>query len=645
MSTHAGSSRRVSTGQYEVDLDTGEVLRQGRKLPLQEQPFRVLAMLLERPGRLVTREELQAELWPADTHVGFDEGLNTAIRKLRVLFGDAAENPRYIETVPRRGYRFIAPVTERPNGGAGVLGGGAAVVAVPRRGQGRKRGWWVLGAAAAGVLIAAGLLMHRARRQAAATPAKRETLAVLPFVNLSGDPAQDYFSDGLTEETITDLGQMSPERLGVIARTSAMAYKHTNKTVSQIGRELGVDYVLEGSVRREGERARISAQLIRVSDQTHLWAENYDAKNLKDILDVEDEIGRAIAEQVQTSVGPGRELARARTASPEAYDLYLKARFYWNQRTPEAVKQSIVLFRQATEADPKFAEAYAGLADAYNISNIVGPYTARESFPQARAAALKAIELDPDLAEAHAALGMEESHYEFNMPRAREEFLKAIALNPNSSYAHFFYSNCYLMPMGRRTEAIAENKKALELDPLSLPINNFLGENYVLAGDYGAAEAQFRKTIAMDPNFPLPHLYLAGLYEVEGRFEEAIAEREKGEVLSGLSEAAAQVRAAGLRAAEKQGGAAGYWVAHREQDLQDMQRSGAGISANVLAADYAQEGKKDEAFAWLEKSYEAREGQELTLLAMDPIWKNLHGDARYAEMLRRIGLPESAVGR
>ena len=645
MSTHAGSSRRVSTGQYEIDLDTGEVLRQGRKLPLQEQPFRVLAMLLERPGRLVTREELQAELWPADTHVGFDEGLNTAIRKLRVLFGDAAENPRYIETVPRRGYRFIAPVTERPNGGAGVLGGGAAVVAVPRRGQGRKRGWWVLGAAAAGVLIAAGLLMHRARRQAAATPAKRETLAVLPFVNLSGDPAQDYFSDGLTEETITDLGQMSPERLGVIARTSAMAYKHTNKTVSQIGRELGVDYVLEGSVRREGERARISAQLIRVSDQTHLWAENYDAKNLKDILDVEDEIGRAIAEQVQTSVGPGRELARARTASPEAYDLYLKARFYWNQRTPEAVKQSIVLFRQATEADPKFAEAYAGLADAYNISNIVGPYTARESSPQARAAALKAIELDPDLAEAHAALGMEESHYEFNMPRAREEFLKAIALNPNSSYAHFFYSNCYLMPMGRRTEAIAENKKALELDPLSLPINNFLGENYVLAGDYGAAEAQFRKTIAMDPNFPLPHLYLAGLYEVEGRFEEAIAEREKGEVLSGLSEAAAQVRAAGLRAAEKQGGAAGYWVAHREQDLQDMQRSGAGISANVLAADYAQEGKKDEAFAWLEKSYEAREGQELTLLAMDPIWKNLHGDARYAEMLRRIGLPESAVGR
>jgi TolB-like protein/DNA-binding winged helix-turn-helix (wHTH) protein len=645
MSTHTGRCGRVSTGQYEVDLDTGEVLRQGRRLPIQEQPFRVLALLLENPGQLVTREGLQARIWPADTHVSFDEGLNTAIRKLRVLFGDSAENPRYIETVPRRGYRFIAPVRELAEGERATQPGEADEAET----RGRRAGIWALAAALMAIAVvglAAGVAVYRARRHAAAVSAlpspraKREKLVVLPFMNLSGDPAQDYFSDGLTEETITDLGQLSPDRLGVIARTSAMAYKHTDKTVSEIGRELGVDYVLEGSVRRESGRARISAQLIRVSDQTHLWAQNYDAENLKDILGVEDQIGRAIAEQVQTSVAPGRELSRARTTSPEAYDLYLRARFYWNQRTPESVKQSIALFKRSTEADPKFAEAYAGLADAYNISNIVGLYSPRKSFPEARTAALKAIALEPELAEAHAALGMEESHYEFDLPRAREEFLKAIALNPNSSYAHLFYSNCYLMPMGQRTEAIAENKIALELDPLSLPINNFLGENYVLAGDYRAAEAQFQRTIAMDPNFPLPHLYLAGLYEVEGRFAEAIAEREKGDVLSGLSETAARARAATLQAAVRQGGAAGYWAAHRGQDLQDMQRSGAGISANVLAADYAQEGKKDEAFVWLDKSYEAREGQELTLLAVDPVWRNLHGDARFADLLKRIGLPE-----
>ena len=241
-------------------------------------------------------------------------------------------------------------------------------------------------------------------------------LAVLPFQNMSNDPAQEYFSDGLTEETITDLGQLSPEHLGVIARTSAMAYKHTNKTVSQIGHELGVDYILEGSVRREAGEARVSAQLIRVSDQTHLWAQNYE-RELHDLLLIENELGKAIARQVQINLTPQQEidLSKMRTVNPEAYDLYLKGRFYWNQRNSAAIKESIGYLQKATELDPNFALAYVGLADAYNIGNILGVYSAKESLPEARAAATKALALDPSLAEAHAALGMVKSHYDFDL--------------------------------------------------------------------------------------------------------------------------------------------------------------------------------------------------------------------------------------
>ena len=675
MSDRANPCRRVSTGLFEIDLVSGRVLRQGQSLPLQDQPFRVLVLLLERPGQLVTREELQARLWPADTYVGFDDGLNTAIRKLRVLFGDSADNPRFIETIPRRGYRFIAPVnelpkahgwSEHPNGKVDrqvdavtanpeitpaleEKNGHAGPVERPLLPSSRPHLWrWALSISSAVLLV---FLVVKARidtrphSSPQMFPAKRAMLAVLPFQNLSNDPAQEYFSDGLTEETITDLGQLSPAQLGVIARTSAMAYKHTDQTVAQIGHALGVDYILEGSVRRENGRARISAQLIRVSDQTHLWAQSYDTRALHDLLDIQNEIGRAIAEQVQANIAPQYqiELSKMRSASPEAYDLYLKGRFYWNQRTPAALRESIQLFKHATTADPGFAQAYAGLADAYNISNIVGLLSAQDSLPQARAAATRAIELDPSLAEAHAALGMERSHYEFDFPAARAEFLKAIELNPSSAYAHLFYSNCYLMPLGRRAEAIAENRKAIELDPLSLPINNFMGETYLLAGDYSASYKQFRQTIEMDPNFPLPHGYLGGLLEIRGRFPEAIDEREKGERLFGWSPQKASARAAVLLKAFKNGGETGYWKERLIQDLDGMKDSGSNVSSAPLALDYALAGEKDKTFEYLEKSYQAREGQEVTLLAVDPVWKNLHGDSRFSNLLRRMGLPESEI--
>jgi TolB-like protein/DNA-binding winged helix-turn-helix (wHTH) protein len=646
MEAPASSGRRVRAGLFEVDLGSGEVHKSGRKVPLQEQPFRVLAMLLERPGGVITREELQSRLWPADTFVGFDESINTAIRKLRVAFGDSADNPRFIETIPRRGYRFVAPVHEaiaEPPQLSENVAVGDANAEVPRGRPGSVHWSAVALSAAALLVVLAGVAyLTRSHRFANSAAQKRVMLAILPFQNLSNDPRQEYFSDGLTEETITDLGQLSPEQLGVIARTSAMAYKHTNKTISQIGHELGVDYILEGSVRREGGEARVSAQLIRVSDQTHLWAQNYE-RQLQDLLEVQNEIGKAIAEQVQLNLTSQqqRALSKTRAVNQEAYDLYLKGRFYWNQRTPGGIKESIPLFEQAAAKDPNFALAYVGLADAYNISNILGVYSPKESFPEAQAAATRALALDPSLAEAHAALGMEKSHYEFDLPGAQREFLKAIELNPSSAYAHLFYSNCYLTPMGRTSEAIAENKKALELDPLSLPINNFMGVTYLYAGDYDKSYQQFQHTIAMDPTFPLAHDYFSGLLVIMGRYEEAIKENQKAELLSGATPEEAAEEAAARLKAFKSGGEKGFWQENLERDLKAMKQSGARyFSASGIAIDYASAGEKDKAFEWLEKAYEQREGQAITLLKCEPSFKSLHGDPRFADLLRRLGLPE-----
>jgi TolB-like protein/DNA-binding winged helix-turn-helix (wHTH) protein len=646
MEAPASSGRRVRAGLFEVDLGGCEIHKNGRRVPLQEQPFRVLAILLERPGEVIAREELQARLWPADTFVGFDEGINTAIRKLRVAFGDSADNPRFIETIPRRGYRFLAPVYDLVVDSAQPSESVAEVDALAERPRVRPGSvlQWIVALSAVAVLVVLGIVifLKRLRPPANLTAQKRVMLAVLPFQNMSNDPAQEYFSDGLTEETITDLGQLSPEHLGVIARTSAMAYKHTNKTVSQIGHELGVDYILEGSVRREAGEARVSAQLIRVSDQTHLWAQNYE-RELHDLLLIENELGKAIARQVQINLTPQQEidLSKMRTVNPEAYDLYLKGRFYWNQRNSAAIKESIGYLQKATELDPNFALAYVGLADAYNIGNILGVYSAKESLPEARAAATKALALDPSLAEAHAALGMVKSHYDFDLVGAQREFLKAIELNPNSAYAHLFYSNCYLAPMGRMSEAIAENQRALQLDPLSLPINNFMGMTYMFAENYEKAYQQFQHTIAMDPTFPLAHLYFSWLLTTMGKYEESIKENEKSELLGGSSPEDAAAEAAAMLQAFKTGGEKGFWQKNLERTLLTLKQSGSdSADATGVASAYALVGDKDNAFKWLDKAYEERDGADIMLLKCVPPFKSLRGDPRFADLLRRLGLPD-----
>lgn len=627
--------------EFELDRGAFELRRGGRAVRLERIPLELLFFLAEHRGLLIGREEILERIWGKEVFVDADNSINTAVRKIRQALKENPDEPRYLQTVPGKGYRFVAPIDDVPMAAPPRLGESRAPEALAES-QVRRRHWQLWLALPAVLACAGAILVGSAvLRRPKPNPGK-VMLAVLPFQNMSNDPGQEYFSDGLTEETITDLGQLSPEHLGVVARTSAMAYKHTNKSVSQIGRELGVDYILEGSVRRDGGEARISAQLIRVSDQTHVWAQNYQ-RELHDLLQVQNELGTAIARQVQGNLTPQQlvDLSKIRSVDPEAYDLYLRGRFYWNERNPAAIKQSIGYFQQAIAKDGNFALAYVGLADAYNIGNIMGAFSAKDSLPKAKVAATKALTLDPSLAEAHAALGMEKSHYEFDFPGAEKEFLKAIELNPNSAYAHLFYSNCYLAPMGRMQEAIAENKKAVELDPLSLPINNFLAMTYMFAGDYEKSYQQFQHTIAMNPTFPLAHEYFSFLLKLRGRFEEGIQEHEKSDVLGGSSPEDAAAEANLLRQALKNGGEKGLWQKTLEVTLAKLERSKPEIvSPGFMASVYALAGDKDNAFQWLDKAYSERDGEEITLLRCDPTYKNLRADPRFNELLRRMGLPE-----
>jgi len=644
------ASYPLKFGEFELDPSAYELRRLGRPVRIERIPMELLLLLVSRRGELVTRAEIVDKLWGSEVFIDTNTAVNVAVSKARQALRDDPDKPRFLQTVSGKGYRFIGSLEQPPREvpaepapvqpSSSVLTASAEPAETTELPRHPKRGWLLL-AIAAGVVAVAAVLLWPRFHQVPKAPGKKTMLLVLPFQNISGDPGQEYVADGLTEETITDLGQLSPAELGVIARTSSMAYKHTDKTVNQIGRELGVDYILEGSVRREGEKARVSAQLIRVSDQTHLWARNYD-REMHDLLGIENELGTTIAQQVQVNLTPQRqmELSKMRTVDPEAYDLYLKGRYYWNQRNPAGIKESIGYFQQATAKDPDFALAYAGLADAYNLSNIIGLYSSKKSSPEARDAAIKAINLDPSLAEAHAALGMEKAHYEFDFPGAEKEFLKALELNPNSAYAHLFYGNCYLLPVGRVQEAISENKKALELDPLSLPINNFMAMTYFYAGDYAQSYRQFQHTIEMDPSFPLAHDYFSGLLAFMGRYEEAIQENQKAQLLRGSSPDEAAAEAAAMLKAFRTGGEAGFWHRLLEETLQARERAPRSVTASEVAGAYALVGDKDKAFEWLDKAYEEREGQSISLLKCEPAYKNMRSDPRFAAMLRRMGLPE-----
>jgi TolB-like protein/Tfp pilus assembly protein PilF len=455
-------------------------------------------------------------------------------------------------------------------------------------------------------------------------------LAILPFQNLSNDPEQEYFSDGLTEETITDLGQLTPGQLGVIARTSAMAYKHTDKTISQIGHELGVDYILEGSVRRDGERVRIAAQLIRVQDQTHLWAQSYDRK-LPDFLGVQNELAQVISQQVGLRLTSGKmsELETTRGLDPQAYDLYLKGLYHWNMLTPTGFSQAINYFQEATKRNPKYALAYAGLADCYAMLPMIGDSPPRESFPGAQAAAAKALELDDGFAQAHDSDARIKLFYEWNWAESERQSVRAIALNRNLAGAHVRYAHL-LSNVGRHKEALAEAERARELDPLSLITNALFGMFLFQARQYDAAVEQLQKTIRTNPRFWVGHLHLGKVYEQKGMYREAIEEFTKARDLSeGNSETIASLAHANALS--------GRQDAARDV-LEELKRHSqkSYVPPYNIAMIYAALGENDHALDWLERGYEARD-VHMIFLKVDPEWDSFRTDRRFQDLSQRMG--------
>ena len=573
---------------FELDVRAGELRKRGVRLRLQGVPLQVLATLLKRAGDLVTREELRAEIWPADTFVDFDHSLHNAIAKIRETLGDSAESPRFIETLPRRGYRFIESVDEvKPEPQA------------PR---------------------ATGNLEARQIR----------SLAVLPLDDHSGETGYEYFADGMTEALITNLAKI--KALRVISRTSAMRYKGARKSLPQIARELNVDAVIEGSVLRSDDRVRIAVQLIDAATDLHLWAESYE-RDFADILSLQNEISRQVANEVRIILTPEEDaqLTRARRINPEAHELYLKARYHWNKRTEESVRKALSYFQRAINLDPTYAQGYAGLADAYNILGYYNALAPAEAYPKGKAAALKALELDDSLAEPHATLGVVRRDFEWDWPGAQREFQRANELNPGYVEAYHWRSTLLAM-LGQHEEALLEKKKALAMDPLSVVIRTDLARMFYFHRDYDRAIEQYRAALDMDPNFSSAHLWLAQAYEQKRLFDEAIASLEFGCRLSGDSSYAMARLAVGQALAGH--GEEAHAILNRLTLLMQERQY---VSPHDVAMIHAALNETDDAFAWMERAMEER-SVWLGYLNVEPQWDSLRPDPRFQGLLRRIGL-------
>jgi len=634
-------------GTFEVDLRLRELRKQGLKVKLQDKPLMMLALLLEQAGEIVTREDLRRRLWPSDTFVDFDANLNTTLNKLRRALGDSADNPRFIETLPRHGYRFIAPVeavatgTEPPVAATGTSPPQAtslvSALSPKRQGLWGPGPWmrshaaptWaiMLAVMAAVLLIIRWAVVHQSRPSTGKT-----MLLVLPFEDLSGDSGQEYFADGLTDEIITELGHLRPERLGVIARTSSMQFKHTRKPLRDIARDVGVDYVLEGSVMRAGGGVRVTARLIQSSDQTELWTETYE-RATPDVLALQRDVVVRIAQSLAIELLPNGKApgGRARAVSPEAYEAYLKGRYYWNKRTADGLEKGVAYFQRAIQIDPGYAQAYAGLAESYLVAagweDWMAPW--REAIPKAREAAKKALELDSSLGSAHACLAYIIWEDELDQRHAEEEFKRAIELDPGYATAHQWYAE-FLTAMGRYEDALAESRTALKLDPLSLIINAEVGYVYYYARKYDETIEACRKTLEMDPNFPPAHVFLSWAYVQKGLTKQAVEERERALVLDGMD----KEQAAGFSRAYARGGLS----AARRWALEQMRPQGSEYVTPYGAATLcAGLGERDQAFHWLEECYR-RHDTSLRWMKVDPKLDPLRSDPRFDSLLHRLHL-------
>jgi TolB-like protein/DNA-binding winged helix-turn-helix (wHTH) protein/Tfp pilus assembly protein PilF len=629
----------VRFGTYEVSLHSGEVRKSGLRIRIQQQPMKLLEILLERPGEVVTREELRSRVWADESFGDFDQAVNIAIAKLRSALGDSAENPRFIETLPKRGYRFIADVSvvdadARPKvleSAAGDLRATAPGNKVQSAGLevARKRRLWPPGRIIVVLALVLSLpilafLLFRSRGRASADI---RSLAVLPLDNLSGEASQNYFADGMTDELITDLAQISALR--VISRTSVMVYKGARKPLPEIARELNVDAVVEGTVLRSGDQVRITAQLIEASTDKHLWSQSYEG-DLRDTLALQKKVATAIAEQIRIELTPQEQAALkdAKVVNPEAYEAYLKGRYFWNKRTADGLKVALAYFNQAIEEDPKYAQAYSGLADTYALLGDweYGVLVPSEAYPKAKAAAIKALDLDKTLADAHTSLAFSLDAFDWDWQSAEKEFKRAIELNTGYATAHHWYA-WHLSEMGRNSEAIAEMRKAENLDPLSLIISADMAEILLVAHLNDEAVEQSRRTIDMDPHFGIAHYELGQAFVQKHSYNEAIAEFQKAIELSGGSIPCTSNLAYA------------YAVSNQRNEavkiLNDL-LTRSTRNASEIALMYVGLGEKDQAMKWLERAYAEHFNPSILVRpAFDP----LRSDPRFQNLVHRIGLP------
>jgi len=620
LSAQPDSVQPIEFAGFSLDVGAGELSRHGTRVKLQDRPFQLLVALVERPGEVVTREDLRQRLWPDGTFVDFDHSISSAINKLRRALGDSAAQPRYIETVGRRGYRFLYPVSTAEPAAAPVAGRVSSVL--PRY---ARMGVWV--ALASIVFTAAGALVLR-RPGIADSPGTIRAIAVLPLKNLSSDPEQEYFSEGLTEELLTHLAAL--EGLRVISRASAMQYKDTRKPLSTIANELGVDAVVEGSVQRSDGRVRVTARLVEAASDRHVWAKSYEREH-RDILDLQNEVTRDIAENIKLSLTSAdrQRLAVSQPIDPEAHEHYLRGRYHWSKRRTADVEKAILSFEQAIRRDPGYARAYAGLADSYSVMRAYTLAPQDASIRQARAAALKALELDERLAEAHTSLGLIALIYDWDWRTAEQQYRRAIELDRNYATAHHWYAEL-LAYRGRFDEALAEIEVARQLDPLSLIVATDRGEILYLSRDYDRAIAQARGVLEMDPRFLQAHYILVFSLAEKRLFAEALADIE---TWRGSDETPWSL----MMQAYVHGRSGQQMQARQALDkLEQLNRRQPIDPAPILLAQLGM-GHKEAAFAWLERAY-AQRSTALPSLKVNPIYDPLRDDPRFDLVLRRIGL-------
>jgi len=615
--------------EFELNVAEGELRTPSSVVRLQQKPLLLLISLLDHPQRVVSRDQLRQTLWGSATFVDYEQGINVAIKKVRDALGDSVENPRLVETLAKKGYRFLLPVEvvggENHQGthSATQNGLGAAGANMPDKRERYLRWGWILAGVAAAVLATVGIWLFRVEAKSH-DATKMNSLAVLPLRDLSPDPGQEYLADGITEELITSLAQALPLR--VISRTSVMRYKQTSEPITQIANELGVDAIVEGAVTREQSRVTVTVQLIDATKDRHLWAQTYD-RNLGDFLGLEAELSHEIARQVGNNLSSRPQISvNSRAVSPEVYELYLKGRYFWNKRTDQGMRKAAEYFQQAINQDPNYAQAYVGLADCYQFSE--PPTLPPESLAlKTKQMAKRALELDESLGEAHATLGLISENFDWDWDGAEKEYKRAIELNPNYATAHQWYGE-YLALRGRFDAGIEEMKVARDLDPLSLVIIKDMGEVYYLARKYDQAIGFYRKALDMDSHFNLARRFLAMAYLQEGEFSSAVAELEtvtqEEENLDTMSELAYTYALSGRRQdAEK--------VLHEMKRISGRRPSQAFDYALI----YTGLGNKDKAFEWLEMAFREHSGP-LAGLGADPRWDGLRADHRFADLMGRM---------